>query len=237
MCEVLNRQLVEGRDKPIITALDFTREYLMKRIVNVCKVIDRCNGPLTPTATKLLDKIKSDASNYTVLWNGGSKHQVSGPWGDQCVVDISQQSCACRRWEITGIPCKHVVAALWDMALNGQEGGVPESYVHSVYRLDTWKKVYAFKINPINGRSMWPKSDVPTTLLPPKHHTPIGRPRKMRKRAYDENDSMVAGGKLSRRMKTVTCAKCKGVGHNSRGCRGQGGQGAAQSTATQSTTT
>jgi len=27
-----NRQLVDGRDKPIIMALEFIREYLMKRI-------------------------------------------------------------------------------------------------------------------------------------------------------------------------------------------------------------
>ncbi|GJR63736.1 putative reverse transcriptase domain-containing protein [Tanacetum coccineum] len=39
MCEVLNRQLVDGRDKPIVTCLEFIREYLMKRIVNVHKVI------------------------------------------------------------------------------------------------------------------------------------------------------------------------------------------------------
>nr|GEX14958.1 transposase, MuDR [Tanacetum cinerariifolium] len=37
MCEVLNRQLVDGRDKPIKTCLEFIREYLMKRIVNVQK--------------------------------------------------------------------------------------------------------------------------------------------------------------------------------------------------------
>nr|GEX57671.1 CDPK-related kinase 3 [Tanacetum cinerariifolium] len=37
MCEVFNRQLVDGRDKPIITCLKFIREYLMKRIVNVQK--------------------------------------------------------------------------------------------------------------------------------------------------------------------------------------------------------
>nr|GEY21833.1 hypothetical protein [Tanacetum cinerariifolium] len=35
MCEVLNRQLLDGRDKPIITCLEFIREYLMKRIVIV----------------------------------------------------------------------------------------------------------------------------------------------------------------------------------------------------------
>nr|GFC68576.1 transposase, mutator type [Tanacetum cinerariifolium] len=33
ICEVFNRQLLEARDNPVITALEYVREYLMKRIV------------------------------------------------------------------------------------------------------------------------------------------------------------------------------------------------------------
>ena len=33
LCEVFNRQLLDGRDAPILTALEFVREYLMKRII------------------------------------------------------------------------------------------------------------------------------------------------------------------------------------------------------------
>lgn len=58
MCEVFNRQLVDGRDKPIIMALEYIREYLMKRIAKVQATIRRCEGPLTPTATKLFNKVK-----------------------------------------------------------------------------------------------------------------------------------------------------------------------------------
>nr|GEW35381.1 transposase, mutator type [Tanacetum cinerariifolium] len=61
VCEVFNRQLLDARDSPIITALEFVREYLMKRIVIVQKVIQKCDGPLTPAVAKLFAKIK-DAS-------------------------------------------------------------------------------------------------------------------------------------------------------------------------------
>ncbi|KAI3744887.1 hypothetical protein L1987_57983 [Smallanthus sonchifolius] len=70
MCEVFNAKLVEGRDKPIISALEYVREHMMKRIANVSMVIDKCKGPLTPTATKMLEAIKKDAEDYTVMWNG-----------------------------------------------------------------------------------------------------------------------------------------------------------------------
>ena len=68
MCEVLNRQLLDARDKPIITCLEYIREYLMKKIVNVQKVIAKCDGPLTPNATKLFNKIKEDATKYKLLY-------------------------------------------------------------------------------------------------------------------------------------------------------------------------
>nr|GEU99329.1 hypothetical protein [Tanacetum cinerariifolium] len=61
MCEVLNKQLVDGRHKPIITCLEFIREYLMKITVNVQKVICKSDGPLTPNATKILNKIMKNA--------------------------------------------------------------------------------------------------------------------------------------------------------------------------------
>ncbi|CAI9272846.1 unnamed protein product [Lactuca saligna] len=36
---------------------------------------------------------------------------------------------------------------------------------------------------------MWPKSDCPFTLLPPKHKTQVGRPKKKRRRGVDEPNS------------------------------------------------
>ncbi|GKD75391.1 mutator type transposase [Tanacetum coccineum] len=61
MCEVLNKQLVDVKEKPIITCLEFTRDYLMKRIVNVHKVISKSDGPLTPNVAKLFKTIMKDA--------------------------------------------------------------------------------------------------------------------------------------------------------------------------------
>nr|GEV13441.1 hypothetical protein [Tanacetum cinerariifolium] len=80
MCEVLIRQLKDGRDKPIITCLEFIREYLMKRIVIVQQVISKSNGPLTPkTAKKVgLDMYALQACSMSNLEHSrewlGTKH-------------------------------------------------------------------------------------------------------------------------------------------------------------------
>ncbi|GKD54035.1 mutator type transposase [Tanacetum coccineum] len=88
ICEVFNGKIVGGRDKPVITLLEYIREYCMKRIVNVQGVIDKCTGPLTPTTTQIMESIKKEAHMMKVQWNGANKYQVSGSLGDQCVVDV-----------------------------------------------------------------------------------------------------------------------------------------------------
>ncbi|GKC17915.1 mutator type transposase, partial [Tanacetum coccineum] len=55
------------------------------------------------------------------------------------------------KWELTGLPCKHGVAAVWNAVENGLNASIPEDWVHLCYRLKTWEIVYSYKINPLNG--------------------------------------------------------------------------------------
>nr|KAJ0207269.1 hypothetical protein LSAT_V11C500253330 [Lactuca sativa] len=85
--------------------------------------------------------------------------------------------------------------------------------------------MYAFKIEPINGRMMWanPYSHYPTKLLPQKHHVPIGRPKKKRRRSATEDDSSIGTRTVSCKGQAVGGLQASGsdvgqnasVGHNS----------------------
>ncbi|GJR59674.1 hypothetical protein Tco_1501836 [Tanacetum coccineum] len=86
ICEVFIGLNVGGRDKPVITLLEYIREYCMKRIMNVQGVIDKCTGPLTPTATRCMESIKKEARLMKVHGNGANKYLVSGSLGDQLCV-------------------------------------------------------------------------------------------------------------------------------------------------------
>ncbi|GJR32191.1 hypothetical protein Tco_1108423 [Tanacetum coccineum] len=74
------------KDTPVITLLEYIREYYMKRIVNVQGVINKCTGPLSPTATRIME--------IKVQWNGINKYQVSGSLGDQWLVLLKGLSAA-----------------------------------------------------------------------------------------------------------------------------------------------
>ncbi|XP_076896982.1 uncharacterized protein LOC143550581 [Bidens hawaiensis] len=63
MCEVYNGKIVEARDRPIISAPEHVREYLMRRIVTVLGIIDKCEGLLTPRVTQLFEICPAD-----MLW-------------------------------------------------------------------------------------------------------------------------------------------------------------------------
>ncbi|KAL4582259.1 hypothetical protein LXL04_006803 [Taraxacum kok-saghyz] len=202
---------------------------------------DKTTGPLTPTATSILEANTSHASKYKARWNGGDKYQVTGVWQDQHVVDVRNNNCSCRKWELIGIPCKHAIATLNEMTKNSEDVTNIYRWVNKVYWLDTWKEAYSYKVHPIKGRIMWPKSLCPTKLTPPPHHTQVGRPKKKRNKTEDERMSRSQRGsssqannqdegirvgkdgakKLTRKYGKVTCSKCKNTGHNARSCTGR----------------
>ncbi|CAI9281573.1 unnamed protein product [Lactuca saligna] len=230
LCEVFNSKLIHGRNKPIISCLEYIRQYLMKRICNVKKVMSKAPGPLTPTTSKLLERNREASVQYRARWNRTAKYEVYGPWHDQHVVDMTNMSCTCRRWELNGIPCRHAIATIHEMADSGDKVGELYTYVSKVYWLQTWNEAYSYTVDPIKGRAMWPKSTYPFQLTPPPHHNQPERPKTKRKRSADEkydkqmqNHGAGEPEKLTRKFVSVRCGKCNNRGHNSRTCKGQGG--------------
>ncbi|GJT42351.1 hypothetical protein Tco_0951066, partial [Tanacetum coccineum] len=47
-----------------------------------------------------------------------------------------------------------------DTTDNGMDVGLPEDWVHQSYTLQTWRDVYSFKVNPVNGRPKKRKKSV-----------------------------------------------------------------------------
>nr|KAJ0198905.1 hypothetical protein LSAT_V11C600326300 [Lactuca sativa] len=101
------------------------------------------------------------------------------------MVDMGQKDCSYRKWELTGIPCKHAIATLNEMIDNDE----------NIYWLDTWKEMYSFKVDPIKVRAIWPKSVSPTTLLPPPHHKVVGKLKRKKKEDYRRERSQSQQGK------------------------------------------
>ncbi|KAJ1703111.1 hypothetical protein LUZ63_002890 [Rhynchospora breviuscula] len=128
LCECFNKYILDARDKPIITMLEFIRTKLMRRLQVKRDEMLKYKGPICPKIQKKLDKWKEEAIKFNAVWNGAAQYQVTGVEG-QFVVNIATFSCDCRRWDLTGIPCEHACAS---MRVNGL---VPEEYVHDCYKV------------------------------------------------------------------------------------------------------
>nr|KAJ0188539.1 hypothetical protein LSAT_V11C900469790 [Lactuca sativa] len=66
-------------------------EYLMKSLCVVLKEKDKCERLLTPTATTVFEKIKTDAAKYVAKYNGAGKYQVASTWQDQYMVGMPKK--------------------------------------------------------------------------------------------------------------------------------------------------
>jgi hypothetical protein len=178
---VFNSQLNDVRDITIIFCLEYTREYLMKWIVVVQQLIEKSVGQLTPTVQAMFDAIKKEATDCVIEWIEASLYKVTVPNEDHCVVNMDMKECSCRKWELTGIPCKHVVAAINYKNEDERGVGKPEEWVHAAYRLETWARMYSFKINGCSSRKYWTRIDSATVIIPPNHRPHIVRPTKKMK--------------------------------------------------------
>ncbi|KAL3529671.1 hypothetical protein ACH5RR_008993 [Cinchona calisaya] len=213
LCESFNSVILEAREKPILGMLENIRMYIMERLRTKREWIRKRTENLCPKIQKKLEKAKEDAAFNIARFSNDSKFEVTHMYGEKFVVDLEKRVCDCRRWELTGIPCSHVVCCI---SLTGEES---ESFVNQCYSKDAYVRAYEPAIEPINGPNAWPNSKKDPIHAPKKLKLP-GRPKKTRRREPDEQISDPKGiKKLSRVGIThMTCSGCHQKGHTVRKC-------------------
>ena len=140
--ESFNAYLLEGRDMPILSMIEWIQRKLMKRIHVRYTGMSKYKGLLCPNIQDKLEKIKIDARNCFCTCAGEKKYEVDF-YSTQNVVDLNNKSCSCRMWDLSGIPYKHAISAIY---ANKEK---PESYVHAYYSTETYLAIYKHVIMPI----------------------------------------------------------------------------------------
>ncbi|KAL7240564.1 hypothetical protein ACSBR2_006259 [Camellia fascicularis] len=209
LSESFNKYIFPARDKPIISMVEWIRRKLMN-IVQVKKnEMEKYGGSICPTVQQKLESNKEDDRNYFASFAGDLKFEVDC-YDTTHVVDSRAKTCGCRDWDLTNIPCKHAISYIY---LIGEK---PKAYVHNYFSKETYLRIYSFMINPMPGEHDWIETGY-DAIAPPYYRKLAGRPRKERKKAADEPKNV---HRVSRKYKTMQCAKCIGFGHNRRSCKG-----------------
>ncbi|GKV44483.1 hypothetical protein SLEP1_g51664 [Rubroshorea leprosula] len=118
----------------------------------------------------------------------------------------------CRKWDLSGIPCMHAVAAILYNNENVYD------HVPPCYKVETFINLYSNFITPIRGAPQWEKGDMPP-VQPPVIRRAAGRPKKARRKVVDEKEKQP--GKMGRKGVKMRCTLCGNIGHNKRSCRPQ----------------
>ena len=209
VCETFNGYIIKARGRPIIDLLDDIMQALMERMHTKLSKMSGVTDIICPRIRSKLEEIKYNSRLCSIKPAVGDKFQVS-IGEDRFVVDITKWTCACREWQITGIPCIHAVASInW---LNKD----PVNFVDPYYSVENYIQTYKHALEPINGEKMWPKADG-LPIKPPHVKKMSGRPKISRRRAPEEDPKNPT--KLTRCGIQMTCQVCEGEGHNKRTCK------------------
>ncbi|KAL0305557.1 UNVERIFIED_CONTAM: hypothetical protein Sradi_5973000 [Sesamum radiatum] len=173
---------------------------------------------LCPKIQQILQKHASKVADCMPIKADDLHYQVSCFDGSQHCVDLGAKSCSCKKWQLSGIPCKHACYAIYHQKQD------PIDYVADCYSVDTYRKVYEPAIQPMSHEGLWSESLI-IPPLPPNFGRGPGRPAKVRRREADEptmknkkksNKKQVL--KLRRHQTTVHCRTCGEPGHNTAKC-------------------
>jgi len=123
------------------------------------------------------------------------------------VVNLSQHTCTCREWQVSGKPCPHALAVITTI-----RNPKWEEFLHPYFSVYNFRIAYGGVIRPFPDKSQWPQVELGFRVLPPLVKRQVGRQKKNRIPGFLENK----GNKpRTKGMWQVTCKTCFEKGHRS----------------------
>ncbi|KAJ8426924.1 hypothetical protein Cgig2_010442 [Carnegiea gigantea] len=121
--------------------------------------------------------------------------------------------CDCKKWHITGLPCKHSARCILRMK------GQLQDYCAPWFSTDNYRKLYKNIIHPIPGPCIWRDTNLPT-LDPPVELRKRGRPEKHNRREFASWAPVPQPeGQATRHFSsTKRCKQCKQLRYTSLTC-------------------
>nr|GFB73535.1 zinc finger, PMZ-type [Tanacetum cinerariifolium] len=177
----------------------------MQRLYSMHNLADNLRDIITPSIRKEIECLKHSQRYWTVYPCGNNVFEV-GKGDESYGVNIDNRTCACKWWDLSGVPCVHYVAAFSFLKND------PILGVSAWYSKKMWQNAYSYFIKPVDSSSMWSQTPEEPPL-PPVLRKMLGRPWKLRIKHVTERVNVIT---KSGRM--MTCHNCWEKGHNKKGC-------------------
>ncbi|KAL2927160.1 D-alanine--D-alanine ligase [Bienertia sinuspersici] len=205
--ESFNSTIGVDRCNPVLTLLEGVRRIAMVRHATRQALAEQ--WPEEGICPNILMKLRAitKKSRMCIAYPSGRGVYEVHDGRARLSISITHRSCACGKWQISGIPCKHGVKA------NLYEGKQPADFVSEWFSVARYKEAYSGNIAPVPDLEHWPHHDACPKLIAPAMKRSIGRPSRNRRREEGEL-------KKGKRSTIVTYSKCKALGHNAATCKG-----------------
>ncbi|CAI9294268.1 unnamed protein product [Lactuca saligna] len=145
--ESFNSVILEARTKPLLTILEELIMYVMERFYRMSTIHLTWMGDVCPTILTKLDDWCTDMRLWSVVASDTNVFEVRLGF-ESFQVDLGEQFCTCRLWEISGIPCIHACAAM------NHTQQQPKTLISSWFSKEKFAKTYKGNIKPLNGSRM-----------------------------------------------------------------------------------
>ncbi|KAK9222471.1 hypothetical protein WN944_010907 [Citrus x changshan-huyou] len=169
--ECFNSWILAYRDRPCLTMLEEIKCRLMKRFTKRRNEAATWKSPLTPKVLKHLDKKSTIAQKMIVQASSDLNFQVMDKSyypARRFVVMLESRKCDCGYWEIVGLPCAHVMAAMGYARHDVQE------YVPMCFSKQAYLSTYSLMFNLTPDQCTWEPTERPL-IDPPIVQRKIGR--------------------------------------------------------------
>ncbi|XP_074315187.1 uncharacterized protein LOC141651370 [Silene latifolia] len=156
MAETFYAYIIEARYKHLLYMLEDIRTSIMTRLVSKKAEMEKLTVTVCPRVQARLEEAKKKSVEYSIFSSTTTLFQVKQGI-DEVNVDLVARTCTCKRWDLTGIPYSHAVAAIFE--IHGQ----PEDYVDDMYKKEAFLGAIMVQLPPCPSQRHWPKVEMTST--------------------------------------------------------------------------
>lgn len=162
----------EARKKPILLAIEYIWHYIMN-IFAKRREINQLFSNLTKFAQYYYNEQLKQAGHYQCQPQNAQQALVKRFESTQTegrIVDLSNNTCTCRKWQDYHIPCRHAIRVIQHF-----NKGDPKDLINKRWSVEAYRETYELSLRPVLLHELEPDSK--TKPMPQQREKKSGRPK------------------------------------------------------------
>jgi len=206
LADCFNKWIEPHKSMNLDDLMDKLRQVLMIKWNLRRKIARKLQGLILP---HIIKKMNEDSRNLELEVAECSEKIAEvtelGGSGFRFVVNLQERTCSCRKWQVSGVPCKHAISFIASLT-----NAPLVNYVDMYYSIEKFRAAYSQVIPAMVDKSQWPKSDHGFFMHPPLLKATAGGPKSERYKGCTEKK-----GNEGKHKSPI----CKDYGHHWHKCK------------------